>query len=325
MLAVFTLLWLLAPDAPPADADRDRLPDEFEDRILQVFRPKFHVSRTDCDVLPSEFEPGTRAPKSVARNGAIYGQVFPVTFSGRPGAFLEVHFLHLWKQDCGRAGHALDAEHVSALLTAPALDAPVHDWKAVYWYAAAHEGTLCDAGNGARAEALDAERKGPHVWISHGKHASYLTLDLCKVRGCGGDLCRDMVLAPEGPLINLGEWDHPRNGATWVRGGAWNMRPKFQSDFTPELMAMFDVLGPQGAGSVNASLKPVKAVMMAGGEAAGGVQTAGQQTDQALHKADRHATSAVDKAASSTGSALSRALRSTGRSIKKAAEAAGVK
>ncbi|MBI4890355.1 MAG: hypothetical protein HY821_06995 [Acidobacteria bacterium] len=325
MPVFFILLWLLLPDGPPADADQDSLPDEFEDRILQVFRPKFHVSRTDCDVLPSEFEPGAKAPKSVARNGAIYGQVFPLATTGRSGFFLEVHYLHLWKQDCGRAGHALDAEHVSALLTAPAIDAPVHDWKAVYWYAAAHEDTLCDAGNGARAESLDAERKGPHVWLSHGKHASYLTLELCKVRGCGGDLCRDMVLAPEGPLINLGEWDHLRNGATWVRGGPWSMKPKFQPDFTPAALAMFDGLGPEGSGSVNSSLAPVKAVMMAGGEAAGGVQTAGQQTDKALQKADRHATSALDQAASSTGNALSRALRSTGRSLKKAAEATGLK
>lgn len=320
----YTLLlgWQAGLSASP-DTDGDQLPDALEQRLLERFRPSFHFSRTDCDALPSEFQSGARQPKSTARNGTIYGQVFPVKPAGRAGAFVEVHFLHLWKRDCGRAGHALDAEHVSVLLTAETLNAPAGEWKALYWYAGAHEGTLCDASNGALAAALDAERKGPHVWVSHGKHASYLSLELCRAKGCGGDRCTDMIEGPRGALVNLGEWKAPMNGAGWVHGGKWKMEPKFQSDFPAETLARFQKLDEAAAGPVNGSGASGKAVMLAGSEAIGAIQTGGKQTGKALGTADKHTDAALSTAATQTGAAVSKGASSVGRSIKKAAKSVG--
>lgn len=321
-IALLLLAWQAGP-AGPADADGDQLADAAEQRLLERFRPAFHFSRTDCDALPSEFQPGARAPKSTARNGTIYGQAFPVRPAGREGAFIELHYLHLWKQDCGRAGHALDAEHVSALLTAESMAAPAAEWKALYWFAGAHEGTVCDSSNGARAGALDAERKGPHVWVSHGKHASYLSLELCRAKGCGGDRCEDMIEGPAGPPVNLGEWNAPLNGASWVHGGKWKMAPKFQTDFSVEMLARFQKLDEAAAGPVNGSAAPAKVVMLAGGETMGAIQTGGKHTGKALDTADRHTDDALNTAATQTGTAISKSASSVGRSIKKAAKSVG--
>lgn len=320
------LFWLLAWQAAPggaADADGDGVADVVEQRLLERFRPSFHFSRTDCDVLPSEFRAGAAEPKSAVRNGTIYGQVFAVRPAGRAGAFLEVHYFHLWKQDCGQAGHALDAEHVAALLTAESATAPAAEWKAMYWYAGAHEGTPCDASNGALAASLDAERRGPHVWVSHGKHASYLSLELCRARGCGGDRCADMIEAPAAALINLGEWNRPLNGATWVHGGRWKMEPKFSSDFTPQTLERLARLDEAAAGPVNGAGAAGKAVMLAGGETLGAIATGGRQTGKALESADRHTDAALNTAAGQTGAAISKGASSAGRSIRKAAKAVG--
>ena len=70
----------------------------------------------------------------------MYAQVFPVSRPG--GSFAEIHFYHLWAQDCGMKSHPLDAEAVYALLRADRPDSPPQDWKAEFWLAAAHEDTL---------------------------------------------------------------------------------------------------------------------------------------------------------------------------------------
>lgn len=314
-LTLILLLLMKAAPAGPPDADGDALPDAAEQLLLERFRPLFHFSRTDCDALPAEFRPGLREPKPMARNGTIYGQAFPVRPEGRQGAFVELHYFHLWRQDCGRVGHALDAEHVSVLLESASPDAPASEWKALYWFAGAHEDTLCDSSNGARAAALDAERKGPHVWVSHGKHASYLSLELCRAKGCGGDRCQDLVEAPAAALVNLGEWNAPLNGALWVHGGRWKMEPKFRSDFTPQTLARFAKLDEAAARPVNGSTAPGKAVMLAGGETIGAIQTGGRHTGKALETADRHAGAAVSKSASTVGRSIKRAAKSVGGAI----------
>src|SRR5215475_5187953 len=57
---------------PGADNDRDGLPDDFEQAILDKFKPTWKVSATDCDILPSEFLPGVANPTFKAKNGTIY-------------------------------------------------------------------------------------------------------------------------------------------------------------------------------------------------------------------------------------------------------------
>jgi len=303
--------------AQQADLDRDSLPDELEQLLLQRFRPAFHLSPTDCDVLPSEFQPGA-TPRPIARNATIYTQASPVSLPGRKGAFIELHYYHLWANDCGRAGHLLDVEHVSALLHAPSLDSPAPGWKALYWYAAAHEDTPCDSSNGARAAALDAEFRGPDVFISHGKHASYLSLDLCNRKGCGGDACNSMAPMPAGQLINIGEASAPLNGALWVRSGPWSFLPKLQSDFTPATLSILDALGAPGAAPVNSSWTSVKAVFLAGNSTIGALETGNHGTSQALNTADTHTENALSTAADHTGDALAKSASKVKRSLLRA-------
>jgi hypothetical protein len=99
------------------DSDHDGLSDELEQALLTQFKPVFMVSHADCSGVPAEFSPENRNPIVQSEDGTIYGQVFP----GKPEDVateptIEIHYYHLWKKDCGRMGHALDAEHVSVLL-----------------------------------------------------------------------------------------------------------------------------------------------------------------------------------------------------------------
>src|SRR4051812_13255507 len=169
LVAGVLLVGSLAFAQSPADDDHDGLSDAVESMLLAQFRPTFMVSQDDCDSLPAEIVPGKPDPSVFARDGAIYGQATP-----NGAGDVELHYFHLWSRDCGRRGHFGDVEHVSAL---------VHKlggtWQARYWYAAAHEDTVCDRSMAVRANDLDAAASGPTVWISAGKHASYFSRKLC--------------------------------------------------------------------------------------------------------------------------------------------------
>ncbi len=186
--ALFGLVAICCAQAPVPDAsldsDHDGLADAQETLLLAQFEPRFFISRSDCSSHPAQFTGDAGKPVVVADNGTIYGQAFP-----RPGHAeqVELHYYDLWRKDCGKRGHDLDAEHVSAILSRD--EAGV--WKAHYWYASAHEDTLCDASQIARAATLGAESQGPQVWVSSGKHASFLGPAIC-TRGCGADRCDDM-------------------------------------------------------------------------------------------------------------------------------------
>lgn len=219
-----------------ADLDGDRLKDKFEQELLERFRPVFLIASGDCDGLPSEFQPGSKTPIPIAANGTIYGQVFPVSGLAAPGAYLEIHYYHLWARDCGVLSHALDAERVSVLVRAKKINEKPKHWTAVFWQASAHEDTLCDQGHAASAAGIAAVESGARVWISRGKHASFLSPDRCGL-GCGADVCDSPRLLPRGKLVNLGEANQPLNGAVWVQSKRWRLAGKMESDFTPAVVA----------------------------------------------------------------------------------------
>jgi hypothetical protein len=284
MTAVFALLLVFA-----ADVDHDGLDDALEARLLAQFQPRLHVSRTDCDKIPAEFG----AKGAIARNGTLYGQAFPVELSGH--RYIELHYFHLWTRDCGRVGHKLDAEHVSALL-----DDGEGGWRALYWYASGHKGTPCDSGNAARALPLAAERNGPHIWASHGKHASFLTLELCNASPCDGDVCRDMIEVPVARVINLGQKGAPLAGAEWVNRREWGLlRSKLGPDFTPVLFARLETLPVEPAKVANV-MQPTQAVFLAGSETIGALGTATSHTGSALGTADKKTSNAIRRAWRST-------------------------
>jgi hypothetical protein len=217
-------------------------------------------------------------------------------------SLLEVHYYHFWSRDCGRSGHPLDAEHVAVLIA--------QDGKARYWYAAAHHDTLCDAGNGAKASALYAQNSGATVWLSSGKHASFLSKAMCE-KGCGGDRCEQTIVMPVARVINIGEWDHPMNGAVWIRSAQWNIRPKMSTVFTAEALAQLDQ-HTETAGFVNSAPTSVHATVAAGGKTADAVATG-----------NRHTEAALATASEKTDGALATAKEKTSNSLKRATEAAG--
>ncbi|MPY87428.1 MAG: hypothetical protein GEU99_05865 [Luteitalea sp.] len=285
------------------DEDRDGLPDAFEEELLQRFVPSFMISVGECDGLPAEFLSGSQEPRVVARNGTIYGQVFKSERSAWPGAWVEVHYYHLWGRDCGSLAHALDVEHVSTLVQAEYMRAPPSKWKALYWYAAAHEDTVCDASHGASAETLDAGDGGPTIWISRGKHASFLSEERCRW-GCGGDRCDEMIRVPREKVINLGEPGAPLNGAVWIDATAWPMAVKMQSDFSNLVLARLQNAAPGQTVALSGMRQPWQAMILTGGSTAGAVATSNQQTGKA-----------VSVAGTSTGSALATSAEKVGKSL----------
>lgn len=284
------LVLLLATSAaaqlPLPDADRDGLPDLVEAALLEQFRPGFLVSAGDCDQLPAEFAAGEAAPRLVARNATIYAQATPHAAGG-----IELRYFHLWARDCGRRPHAGDVEHVAALLHPGDTG-----WQARYWYAAAHDDTVCDRSMAARAADLGAATRGPRVWISAGKHASYFAAELCP-GGCGGDTCRAMRPLPRAALLNLGEPEAPLPGAAWAAATAWAPGRR-RSAFDPALLALLDA-APAG--------RPVRVTAAAPGMqrtiAVSSVTLAGVETGAS------HAGNGVATAKQKTGNALQRSYR----------------
>ena len=243
------------------DQDRDGIRDDLEQDLLLKFTPVFMIDADDCDVLPAEFILGATGLRPIVRNGTIYGQVFPRGLSSISEPLVEIHYYHLWSRDCGRAGHLLDAEHVSVLIRAKEMDDPASAWRALYWYAAAHEETLCNASNGAMASALDAEDRGATVWISRGKHGSFLSESKCRW-GCGGDSCKNVVAMLIEKLINIGEPDAPLNGADWTGSKEWPLKEKMRTDFSDVIIARLDDSGADAVVLLNSPPPPTKAVIL---------------------------------------------------------------
>jgi hypothetical protein len=260
------------------------------------------ISRDDCSNRPAEFEASVATPVVAAENSTIYGQAFR-----RPGhgEQIELHFYDLWRKDCGQRGHNLDAEHVSALLERDAAGV----WKARYWYAAAHEDTLCDASQVARAGMLKAESHGPELWVSSGKHAAFLSQAICP-RGCGADRCVDEEQLSISKLINVGEPSAPMNGAIWTASGEWPLVEKLRrSDFGEARVARLDRMGPEDIAWASPKKRPAQAAILGGDDAIAGV-------GMALTTADADTGAALDTASAKAGNALTKAYRGVKKALR---------
>ena len=214
-----------------ADDDGDGLPDDFEQAVLEKFKPTWKISPTDCNIQPAEFVPDILNPTVKDQNGTIYGQVF-IRGSNALGFFVEAHFYDLWAADCGYINsHLLDAEHVSVLIRAIDSSQPLSEWHATQWYAAAHEDTLCDSSQFAQAAPIDAEDKGATFWIARGKHGAFFSPQVCKIGGCGLDRCEASTADLSPSPLNIGELNAPLNGAVWTSSGRWPLAAKMRTDF----------------------------------------------------------------------------------------------
>jgi hypothetical protein len=304
------------PTNPAEDSDHDGLSDTLEKALLTQFAPRFMVSADDCSVRPAEFVPFLAKPTVQLENGTIYGQVFPRLGHADQ---VEAHFYHLWRTDCGERGHNLDTEHVSVLLVRD----EAASWKALYWYAAAHEDTVCDAGQIARAGTLDAEQHGPQVWISHGKHASFLSAAIC-AEGCGGDKCHDMAPLTVASIVNLGELHAPMNGSTWIDSPEWPLAAKMsRSDFTEVRMTRVDRLSATSIAWAEPERRPGEAVIRSGLNTRNGLAVGDRETDMALDLANTDTGKAMAIASDHTGNGLSRAYRSVRKALGKTARKVG--
>jgi hypothetical protein len=292
--------------AAAADSDHDGMSDALEQALLTQFVPAFMVGRHDCSELPAEFEPNMKVPTVKAEDGTIYGQVFPAKSSSGALPVAEIHYYHLWRSDCGPHGHHLDTEHVAVLVSASESQSGSAKWKATYWYAAAHENTVCDVSQITRASTLHAEERGAKVWISPGKHASYLNERLCQA-GCGADRCVDMVALRPGKIINLGETGHPMNGSVFIASSEWPLIDKMsETNFPPEPIARLNQLPETDIAWFNAGRHPTRQIV-----------AVSSSTEQAIAGGARHTTSALSGAGTSTDTAISVAQDDTGNALQK--------
>ena len=282
---LFLLAIAIAAPVAAQDLDRDGISDHLEQALLEKFSPTLLLVRGECGGVPASFVPNELAPRVLARDGTLYGQAFRVP-SRDERALIELHFFHLWARDCGRRGHDLDVEHVSTIVFAAKLDASVSSWIADVWYAAAHEGSVCDASSGARASVIGAESFGPRVFVSGGKHASYLDRGQCK-GGCGADECGDDRVVTPSRIINIGERGAPLNGALWIDSDRWPLQEKLQSDFDPALRArLYDSNDPRVIPLMQHWRGP-QAPVLAGDTALDGLETASESAKGALATATR--------------------------------------
>lgn len=305
LLLFLLFLPLMTIQAESEDGDRDSLPDRREQKLLDRFKPSLRLHAEECASLPSEFQIGSIVPLPVVPNGTLYGQVFPIESPGSSEALIEIHYYHLWASDCGRFGHDLDAEYVAGLLYADSFDAPVGQWKARYWFGAAHEGTLCDVSNAAAAASIDAVEHGPEVWVSHGKHASFLTQEICQRPGCGGDQCGEMVPFEPTRIINVGEPGSPLNGALWAGSPDWPLREKMGTLFGDSGLQQFEGLNEPVV--INGMPPPTKSLLLAGNKTIRALQINNEKVGDALGKAGVETTGAAAKS-----------LRAVGRSLRAA-------
>lgn len=308
------------------DSDHDGLSDGLEQALLEQFVPHLMIGAGDCADRPAEFQASIINPQVQAHNGTIYGQVFPAKGEMNELPTAEIHYFHLWSVDCGPHGHPLDAEHVSVLVRASGNDLSSAKWAALYWYAAAHENTVCDVSQIARASTLGAVDHGARVWISPGKHASYLDPALCR-KGCGADQCQKMLPLASGDVVNLGEPAYPMNDAAFIASTAWPLADKMRSSNFPESalsrihrlpeddIAWFNDGRHPSQGVIAVSLTTGQAIAVGGRAADGGLSTASDATDNALSTARNSSGNALQKSYRRTKHALGASIRSIGKAL----------
>jgi hypothetical protein len=296
---------------PQIDSDGDGLSDALEQALLVQFAPTFIIGKQDCSNVPGEFATNSTTPVIEAENGTIYGQVFPARASTPEQPVVEIHFYHLWKKDCGAHPHALDTEHVSALVEASGSDRASAIWTAMYWYAAAHENTVCDVSQISRASTLHAEDRGAKVWISPGKHASYLNETLCQ-RGCGADRCQEMVLLPPSKLINLGEPGHPMDGSLFISSNRWPLEEKMAAtNFPVDAIARLNQLPETDIAWFHPGKHPAQGVIAVSNSTGEALANSSHNTTAALSTASDSTNTAISVAGDSTNGALEKSYRNT--------------
>jgi hypothetical protein len=306
-----------SPAATPTvlDSDHDGLSDAVEQALLAQFQPKFFVGRQDCSNIPAAFVANVMKPTVEQEDGTIYGQAFLSRLSTKDTPVAELHFYHLWRRDCGEHGHPLDTEHVAVLVRGSTADLVSARWQALYWYAAAHENTVCDVSQIARASTLGATDHGAKVWISPGKHASYLNETLCQ-RGCGADRCEAMVPLAVTRIVNLGEVGQPMNGSVFLSSKEWPLEGKMTaSNFPAEPVARLNGMPETDIAWFNPGKHPAQRVIAISATTGGAIANSSGDTTAAINLAEDSTGNALQKSYRKTKHALGVSARDVGRAL----------
>jgi hypothetical protein len=273
------------------------------------------VARHDCSKLPAQFMPNFETPTPEVEDGTIYGQVSPIKSPSGDLPAAEIHFYHLWRSDCGPHGHPLDTEHVAVLVTASDKNLDTAKWKALYWYAAAHEETVCDVSQITRASTIHAEQNGATVFVSPGKHASYLDQRLCHA-GCGADRCVDQVALTHGAIINLGESGHPMNGAVFIASTQWPLLDKMtHTNFPAERIARLNQMPPTDIAWFNPGKHPAQGIIANSNTTRQAIAHGAGDTGVAISLANDSTGSALQKSYTSTKHALGATVKNVGKAL----------
>ena len=201
--------------------------------------------------------------------------------------------------------HPLDAEHVSVLVSLDSQAGP----REIYWYAGAHENTACDISSAARFEEHTPAANHPVVWSSSGKHALFLRKEMCG-HGCGADSCLDETeLSRNGPVINIGELDHPMNDAVWVKSASWPLSNKMRTDFSSDVLTRLESSPADTVSTVRGN-RTLRGTIDGADAAVVGGAIGAQHTQAALNNANGHTSKSLSTAAKATGRALHRAWQS---------------
>jgi len=282
-----------ALSAADADLDKDGLSDATEQRLLEQFLPRFYLSAGECDTAPSEFIGKGGVPVATARSRTLYGQATPAPHLGPE--WIELHYYHLWSKDCGRGGHPLDVEHASLLIRGQG-----QQEMAVYHYTAAHEGTVCDVSMARKA----APGSRAEVYISAGKHASFLSQEACNRNGCGADRCLQPIEMAVSRVVNVGEREAPLPGQEWIQSSAWPFGEKMDSDFDAALLARLE--SEEGPLRTTKATRGAQRTLAVGSKPVAAVETGARHTDAALQTGASETRGFLKRAAKGVGRFLGR-------------------
>jgi len=292
---VFSLLFLLCATLSSAqeaalraggDSDQDGISEVLEQALLTQFAPTFMISRQQCSSLPARFISGVLGPTVQVENGTIYGEVFPVTPIGTSELTAEIHFYHLWREDCGAHGHLLDAEHVSVLVRPSASHLSAAGWKALYWYAAAHQNTVCDV----------SQITAPQQFMPRSEAPPY-------------------DASPHQPDRQRGEPNRPMNGSLSIRSSQWPLAIKMNSsDFPAGALSRLDHL-PLTEIAFNAGKHPMQGTIAISGLTADRLASSGNDTANAISVGEQTTSNALKKSYRNTIHVLGGATRRVGKAL----------
>jgi hypothetical protein len=146
------------------------------------------------------------------------------------------------------------------------------------------------------------------VWVSGGKHASFLRQDLCR-GGCGADDCTIMLPLTPANLVNIGDPGAAMNGALWANSPRWPLAHKMRSDFSDAVLARIEASTSDVVIEKNKLQVPVKPLYHSADKTTGAISMAGEKTDAAMSAANASSSNAVDTATTKVGGFFNRAMR----------------